>query len=74
MTSIGRSSNNVIVLDDGYTSGQHSLITRRGKLWWLEDLASRNGTLLNDAVLTETAVLSTGDVITIGNIKLKLEL
>ena len=74
VTSIGRSSSNVIVLDDGYSSGKHSLITRRGELWWLEDLASRNGTLLNDAPLTETAVLSTGDMITIGNIKLKLEL
>jgi pSer/pThr/pTyr-binding forkhead associated (FHA) protein len=74
VTSLGRSSNNVIVLDDGYTSGQHSLITRRGELWWLEDLASRNGTLLNDALLAETAVISTGDMITIGNIKLKLEL
>ena len=74
VTSIGRSSSNVIVLDDGYSSGQHSLITRRGELWWLEDLASRNGTLLNDALLVETAVLSIGDVITIGNIKLKLEL
>lgn len=74
VTSIGRSSNNVIVLDDGYSSGQHSLITRRGELWWLEDLASRNGTLLNDALLADTAVISTGDIITIGNIKLKLEL
>jgi pSer/pThr/pTyr-binding forkhead associated (FHA) protein len=74
VTSIGRSSSNVIVLDDGYTSGQHSLIMRRGELWWLEDLGSRNGTLLNDAPLVETAVLSTGDIITIGNIKLKLEL
>ena len=74
VTSIGRSSSNVIVLDDGYSSGKHSLITRRGELWWLEDLASRNGTLLNDAPLTETAVLSTGDMITIGNINLKLEL
>jgi pSer/pThr/pTyr-binding forkhead associated (FHA) protein len=74
VTSIGRSSSNVIVLDDGYTSGQHSLINRRGELWWLEDLGSRNGTLLNDALLAETAVLSAGDIITIGNIKLKLEL
>ena len=74
VTSIGRTSSNVIVLDDGYISGQHSLITRRGEFWWLEDLASRNGTLLNDVPLTETAVLSPGDIITIGNIKLKLEL
>jgi pSer/pThr/pTyr-binding forkhead associated (FHA) protein len=74
VTSLGRSSSNVIVLDDGYISNQHSLITRRGELWWLEDLGSRNGTLLNDAPLVDTAVISPGDMITIGNIKLKLEL
>ena len=64
----------MIMLDDGYVSGQHSLITRRGELWLAEDLASRNGTLLNGVALTETAVIAPGDMITIGNIKLKLEL
>nr|MBP6804905.1 FHA domain-containing protein [Chloroflexota bacterium] len=41
---------------------------------WLEDLGSRNGTLLNGAPLVETAVISAGDVITIGGTDLKVEL
>jgi hypothetical protein len=73
VTSLGRASNNTIVLDDNYASGEHALITRRGELWWLEDLGSRNGMLLNDLPLRETAVVSAGDVITIGSTKLKFE-
>lgn len=73
LTSIGRSSSSTIVLDDSYVSGEHALITRRGGQWWLEDLGSRNGTLLNDVPLTEAAVISAGDIITIGDTKLKIE-
>ena len=74
VTGIGRASSNTVVLDDDYVSSQHSLITRRGGLWQLEDLGSRNGTLLNGVALTETAVITPGDLITIGNIQLKLEI
>jgi len=73
ITSIGRSTNSTIVLDDGYVSGEHALIIQRGRQWWVEDLGSRNGTLLNDMPLTEAAVVSAGDIITIGNIQLKIE-
>ena len=74
VTSIGRSAGNTIVLDDGYVSGEHALITHRGRHWWLEDLNSRNGTLLNETPLTETAVISSGDIIGIGSTRLKVEL
>ena len=74
VTSIGRAHHNTIVLDDHYVSAEHVLITRRGEQWWLEDLGSRNGTLLNDLPLTETAVVTSGDIITIGHIQLKVEL
>ena len=74
VTSIGRASSNNIVLDDGYVSNRHTLLTRRGALWQLEDLGSRNGTLLNEVALMETAVVSPGDVITVGKIKLKIEM
>jgi hypothetical protein len=37
-------------------------------------LGSRNGTLLNGMPLTETAVVSSGDMITIGTVQLKVEL
>lgn len=73
ITSIGRAPTNLIVIPDTYASSDHALIVRRGEQWWLEDLGSRNGTLLNDVRLTETAVVSPGDVITIGSTRLKIE-
>lgn len=66
VTTFGRSSQSTIVLNDSYASSRHARITRRGRQWWLEDLQSRNGTLLNDLPLMDTAVLATGDEITIG--------
>ncbi len=74
VTSLGRASTNTIVLKEPFASGEHALITRRDGQWWLEDLSSRNGTLLNDVVLTETAVITTGDIITIGETSLKIEI
>ncbi|MBK6708992.1 MAG: FHA domain-containing protein [Candidatus Promineifilaceae bacterium] len=74
LTSIGRAKSSTILLDDGYVSSEHVLITQRHGQWWLEDLGSRNGTLLNGAPLVETAVISAGDVITIGGTDLKVEL
>jgi pSer/pThr/pTyr-binding forkhead associated (FHA) protein len=73
ITSIGRAKSSAIVLDDGYVSTEHALLVQRAGQWWLEDLGSRNGTLLNGVRLAETAVVSAGDVITIGGTALKVE-
>lgn len=73
VTSIGRASANTIVLDDDYVSNEHAMLILRGRQWWLEDLNSRNGTILNDARLDTPTVISSGDVITIGDTSLKME-
>lgn len=73
ITSIGRASSNTVVLEDDYVSSEHALLMLRGQQWWLEDLNSRNGTLLNGIRLTEATVISRGDVIIIGNMQLMVE-
>lgn len=73
VTSLGRASTNTVVLDEPFASGEHALIMRRDGQWWLEDLGSRNGTRLNEVLLTETAVITAGDIITIGETRLKIE-
>ena len=73
VTSIGRARGNTVVIDDSYVSSQHVLITHRGKQWWLEDLGSRNGTLLNDLPITESVVISNGDVIALGDTRFRIE-
>ena len=74
VTSIGRASANTVVLDDDYVSNEHAMLMLRGRQWWLEDLNSRNGTLLNDVRLDTPTIITPGDVITIGNTRLRMEL
>jgi hypothetical protein len=74
VTSIGRSPGNTVVIDKSYVSAEHALLTRHNNQWWLEDLGSRNGTALNDVLITKPVAITTGDLITIGDMQLKLEL
>ena len=73
LTSIGRSATNTIVLNDNYISGEHALLTLRGQQWWLHDLNSRNGTRINGIPLTDAVIISPGDIISVGEIDLKVE-
>jgi len=73
VTSIGRAPGNTIVLEDDYVSNEHALLMLRGQQWWVEDLNSRNGTLLNGERLHAPTIISAGDVLTIGSSQLKLE-
>ncbi len=74
LTSLGRAPTNTIVLNDTFCSQEHALVTRRGGQWWLEDRNSSNGTRLNGLPVNEPVVLSSGDVIGIGRVQLKIEL
>jgi hypothetical protein len=73
VTGIGRGEHNTIVLEDAFVSGEHALLSWHDNQWWLEDLHSRNGTLLNDLMITDSTVVSPGDIITIGSVQLKIE-
>lgn len=73
ITSIGRANSNTLVIEDEYASSRHALLSLRGQQWWLEDLESRNGTLLNDNPLVAPSVVSSGDVITIGSTHVKID-
>lgn len=74
VTGIGRGASNTIVIADDFASSEHALVARRGSQWWLEDLGSSNGTLLNGAELGRPTVVTAGDVITIGSTELRLEM
>lgn len=72
-TLIGRAPVNTIILPDSFASSRHAIITRRNDQWWLEDQHSRNGTRLNGVDVVNGIVLSGGDVIEIGRVKLRFE-
>ena len=74
VTAIGRSNDNHIVVEDPFASTHHAIIVWRDRCWWLEDLESHNGTHLNEEIMTESVVLTSGDVIRIGETELKFEM
>lgn len=73
-TTLGRAPDNHIVLPDSYASAYHARLDRHDGEWWLTDLGSRNGTRLNDVPITKPVPLAHGDVIGVGQVKLKLEI
>ncbi len=74
ITTLGRGPTNTVVLPDSFASVNHAYVVCRRDQWWLEDQHSRNGTTLNDVLVRGAVVLSSGDVIGIGRIKLRFEL
>ncbi len=74
LTTLGRAPTNTVVLDDTFCSQEHALVMRRDGQWWLEDRGSSNGTRLNGEPVREPVVLSSGDVIGVGRLELRVEL
>ncbi|TNE49937.1 MAG: FHA domain-containing protein [Deltaproteobacteria bacterium] len=64
---MGRSPSNEIPLNHAAVSGQHARIVRQGNEFFLEELGSRNGTILNGTRLNEreSKLLRSGDHIRI---------
>jgi pSer/pThr/pTyr-binding forkhead associated (FHA) protein len=64
---IGRDTKCDIAVMDEALSAHHARLTHHHGQWWLEDLNSTNGTLLNREKLTTAAVVITGDHFKCGN-------
>ena len=71
VTPIGRKPSNSIILDDDFVSSEHSLISWRDGRPWLEDVASTNGTYLNESEVARPVAISEGDIVGIGGVRLK---
>jgi pSer/pThr/pTyr-binding forkhead associated (FHA) protein len=71
VTSFGRKPSNTVVLDDDFVSGEHSLVSWRDGRAWLEDVASTNGTFLNETEITRPTPIAEGDIIGVGDVRLK---
>ena len=73
VTTVGRSPECTVYLPDAGVSATHALLAWRAGHWWLEDKASLNGTVLNEAPIEKATLLSQGDVLTLGRIRLRFE-
>ena len=72
VTRLGRSEENTIVLDDTFVSAEHAVILQRDGTWWLADRGSTNGTAVNEQPVHGEVGLVVGDVVAIGDVRLKL--
>lgn len=72
VTSIGRSMECDVALNDTFLSGEHARLELRGDEWTLQDLHSTNGTFINGLEVRDPTVINEGDVVRIGRVELKL--
>lgn len=70
--TIGRDPASTCKLTSETVSAQHARLEHHHKQWWLEDLNSRNGTILNGVQITEPTVVTTGDEIRCGDVILTI--
>jgi hypothetical protein len=71
--SIGRSKEADVQIDDRYASSLHARVFSREGRFYVEDMNSTNGTLLNGASLQGEAELIDGDTVQIGDTVFRLE-
>jgi pSer/pThr/pTyr-binding forkhead associated (FHA) protein len=68
---IGRDNDAIIKIDqDDYCSRKHALIYWESDTCFIEDLNSKNGTLINDSEIRSKVELKDGDTIVLGHTKL----
>ena len=67
VTTIGRTNGNDLIIVGRTVSRKHARLWFDGGRWFLEDLASANGTLLNGMRIVQPMLLQDGDVINFGD-------
>jgi pSer/pThr/pTyr-binding forkhead associated (FHA) protein len=73
-TTIGRSDDNVLVLDgDDYASGHHARVESGLDGTWVTDLDSTNGTYVNGERIEGRRRLHEGDLLQVGDTELAFE-
>src|SRR5260370_11320734 len=70
--TLGRASTNELCYaDDAGLSRQHLALERRGDLWSIRDLGSKNGTFVNGVRITNPQTLGPNDRITAGHLTME---
>jgi len=69
-TTIGRSPDNDIFLDDVTVSRKHAVLAQDGNQFLIEDLGSLNGTFVNRRRIESPTRLESGDEVQIGKYRL----
>src|SRR5258708_1321765 len=72
--TIGRQSDNDLVIEDGSLSRRHALIESFGDFVQISDCGSQNGTSVNGHPITGTVELEDGDIITLGEVEVTTQI
>lgn len=71
-TTVGRASENALVLEGKEVSRRHALIQAQGEgEFWLVDLGSANGCWVNERRISQPVELRAGDVIELSGVRLR---
>jgi hypothetical protein len=68
---IGREAGLPVALDDPRVSARHAELSYRHDQWWLRDLGSSNGTLLNGQPVRSVVAVRSGDVLQCAAVRLR---
>jgi pSer/pThr/pTyr-binding forkhead associated (FHA) protein len=68
---IGRRARCDITLADDSLSGAHAVMFRIGRRWFLRDLSSRTGTIVNGDLIRQQRGLEDGDLIRVGRVDIR---
>lgn len=71
ITTIGRSPTNTVVLDSTFVSTEHTRILFRDHSLWVEDMNSRNGTLVDQNRITSSVAVTPGTILQVGDVRFK---
>ncbi|MBO0725230.1 MAG: SpoIIE family protein phosphatase [Blastocatellia bacterium] len=69
--TIGRSARNDLCVEDPFASRLHAEVRKRGDVFWIADLGSANGTLVNSERLTAPLQLRDRDIVRIGETEIE---
>src|SRR5215475_8927654 len=69
--TIGCSARNDLCVEDPFASRLHAEVRKRGDVFWIADLGSANGTVVNTARLTAPVQLRDRDIIRIGETEIE---
>lgn len=67
VTTVGRTNGNDLIIADNSVSRRHSRLWFANGHWYLDDIGSFNGTLVNSVRIFQSVVLNDGDVINFGD-------
>lgn len=72
-STVGRSPECTIVLDDPSVSGIHAKFESRSHAWYLSDLSSTNGTFVNSRRVTGATYIEADDIVQFGRMTFQLD-